>query len=226
VKQIIYWPHFITRRLFIYLNISVSNRFVPNKRTCLTSKFGRCVDSEILYYFPNTVFMIQFQEVLCKLKNKNYILFHNKSTILYQKIFFYNKLLVKTLLFLSLLTWREGKGWTHKPLLNMSPVFHSCFCSAKNVHVLLRHLISQYSSVSKWMGKGLMTGIIFLAGAGIFLFATMWRLASGPTPPWIQWFPRDLFSGIKWLDVKLTIHIFLVLRSRKCAPHTFLWHGA
>jgi len=49
-----------------------------------------------------------------------------------------------------------------------------------------------------------MARVQFLAGAGIFLFATVCKLALENTQPPIHWIP-----GVIWLGAKLTTHLHL-----------------
>jgi hypothetical protein len=64
-----------------------------------------------------------------------------------------------------------------------------------------------------------------------FLFSTSSRLALGLTQPPIQWVAAALSPGVSGCGVKLTTHLQLVPRSRKCGsihplPRTSSWHSA
>jgi hypothetical protein len=47
-----------------------------------------------------------------------------------------------------------------------------------------------------------MTGVQFLQGLGIFLFATVSILTPGPIQPPVQWVLEALSPGVKWLGHK------------------------
>jgi hypothetical protein len=68
-------------------------------------------------------------------------------------------------------------------------------------------------------------------GVKNFLFSTLPRPALGSTQPPIQWVPDALSPGESGQGVKLTTHLQLVPRSRKCGsihplPHTPSWRNA
>jgi hypothetical protein len=68
-------------------------------------------------------------------------------------------------------------------------------------------------------------------GTGKYYFSMSSRPALGCTQPPIQWVPGALSQGWSGRGVKLTTHLQLVPRSRKCGsmhplPHTPSWRSA
>jgi hypothetical protein len=88
------------------------------------------------------------------------------------------------------------------------------------------NILKSIARISGSRGRSLSSGRV-----KNFLFSTSSRQALGSTQPPIQWVLGALFPGVKRPGVKLTTHIKLVLRSRKCGcihpfPHTPSWRSA
>jgi hypothetical protein len=104
---------------------------------------------------------------------------------------------------------------------------HSTHHSATSDAFILCYFMTR-SRYSDWLRAGRLRGRSSSPGrVKNFLFSTSSRPALGPT----HWVPGALFPGVRWPGVKLTTHLHLVPRSRKCEsihplPHTPSWRSA
>jgi hypothetical protein len=109
----------------------------------------------------------------------------------------------------------------HIPFLAFPSHSPSTICMSTNsIKQLGQH--SRYSNWLRLDDRGV--GVPSPGRVKNFLFSTSSRPALGPTQPPIEWVPGVLSQGVKRGGVKLTTHLQLVPRSRKCGSIHQLLH--
>jgi hypothetical protein len=128
-------------------------------------------------------------------------------------------------------------AWGHNPTVNTNINFlkNDFHCGQMSVNKNKKRVttnILSYSVVGIVTGYGLDDwGVKVQVPVGSRMFSTSSRPVLRPAQYPIQWVPGALSPEIKRPGVKLTTHLQLMSRSRKCGsihplPHTPSWHSA
>jgi hypothetical protein len=111
---------------------------------------------------------------------------------------------------------------------------HSTMNRSTKVSTFLSYIVEpdQLSWYSNWLHAGRQRSKSSCPSRVTnFLFTTSFKLALGPTQPHIQWVPELVPRAQSGRGLKLTTHLQLVSRSRKCRsihplPHMASWRSA